>query len=108
MKLKITLKPHSVIDVITNSSTEIFCSIRSAQFINEIAEELSKILEREIEPILVDFNDEDIPNPISQIDFWMEYGDEADDIQADFRKLVEYVLTEKFGEGNFEVFIDSW
>ena len=108
MKIKITIKPHSIVDIITNSSTEIFCSIKSDNFIHEIAEELSKILGRNVEENIRDFNDEDITNPINQIDFWMEYGSDEDDIQSDFRRLIEYVLTEKFGEGNFEVFIDSW
>jgi hypothetical protein len=98
-KLKIKITFHSMVDVITNSSSEIFCQIKSKEFLEEIALYLTEILGREIE--YCDDCDEDD----NSIDFWIEYGD-YDYLTDDFSKLLNIVLSEKFGKENYTISTD--
>lgn len=101
MKITININYHSIVDIITNSSTEIFCSISSTNFIDAIAAELTTLLGRKITP-------GDWDEDTSKISFSMEYGSDMDYIQEDFRKLMTYFLEEKFGKENFTISTDVY
>lgn len=94
-KLQIKLTYHSAVDVITNSSSEIFCRIRSEKFLETIRFELSKILKREL-------SIETVYDDKGCIDFWIENGSD-EEISEDFRALLKGFLNNLVGQNNFEI-----
>ena len=100
--IKVKLFPHSVIDVITNSSTEIFCRIISDEFLKEIQKELSKVLGREIDiNPLYDWETGDEDRECIQ--FEMERYSETDQLQEDFVSLIDNYLKNTIGENNYKI-----
>lgn len=97
-KIKVVIKPHSIIDVITNSSTEIFCAINSKDHFEDIKLFLENILNKEVE-IYKEYEEN------KYIVFSIEYG-ENENIKNDFIKLLKRVLEENFGKDNFEIRTD--
>lgn len=99
--INVKVFPHSVIDVITNSSTEIFCQITSTEFLKEIKEALSKILNRNIEiRPLYDWRSSDEDGEC--IEFEIEYGDN-DHLTEDFVSLIEFYLNITIGKDNYKI-----
>jgi len=92
-----TIKPHSIIDVITNSSTEIFCAVFSKEKFKEISDFLGELLGREV--VTLSENDEKF------IEFSIERGDN-ENITDDFVKLMNKILEDNFGKDNFEIRTD--
>lgn len=80
VKKLITVNIHSIIDIITNSSTEIFCTIKGSTIerVNEVIEQLMSEMECEACHIWADEHyeeDEDgkeIKNPLI-VDVWYDY-----------------------------------
>lgn len=97
-KITFVIKPHSVVDIITNSSSEIFCTVHSADNLKEIKDYLSALLNRTVD------TDDDCDNG-EYIAFSLEYGD-TDLIISDFIKLLTKVLSDTFGETNFQIRTD--
>lgn len=90
-----------MVDVITNSSTEIFCQITSDEFLNEIQIELSKILNREVN--ITPLYDYDTDKEIDKcIEFSVEYGDNYD-LTGDFVNLIEFYLNQTIGKVNYKI-----
>lgn len=98
-KVKIRLNFHSIVDIITNSSSEIFCRIKSAEHMKEVEELLSEVLGRRV--TVDDYDDEED----NSIDFRIEWGDNGT-VASDFVSMVKYILTTKLGEGTFEIIDD--
>lgn len=101
MKAIVKINYHSAVDVITNSSTEIFCQITSDDFLKEIQEALSKILNRGvyISPLYNPLTDEEDSNCI---EFGIEYGDN-DNLTGDFVNLIEFYLDSTIGKENYKI-----
>ena len=99
--MKIEIKYHSSIDLITNSSTELFCEITASdEFLNIIQKELSELFQREIK--IVDCYDE-----YNCIQFDIEYGSETQDILTnDYVKLLDVYLTNLVGKNNYKINTD--
>lgn len=100
----VKIYPHSVIDVITNSSTEIFCRITSDEFLNEIQKSLSKILNRDVKIYPMYSYDEEGNEYADKecIEFAIEYGDN-DNLTEDFVNLIEFYLNQTIGENNYKI-----
>lgn len=97
--LKLRLNIQSISDIITNSSSEIFCRIESKEHINEIKEFLNNIgVHANIE--------EDYYEPGEEkqgvIDFWIEWGDHETATDA-FVAVLRKLLSDYFPEGSFEI-----
>lgn len=100
MKMLILLqKPHSFVDLITNSSTELFCEITSEKYFPIIREELERIFQHKVRVS----NYED---GLQVIQFEIEYGDN-EEICDDFCALLENYLTNLVGQGNFKINRDA-
>lgn len=88
-------------DVITNSSSEIFCRVESNNgSIDSIAQFLSTTTGVNIRP--ADYCD----STANYIDFWVDYGafDNSGYIEDMFIKLLEHSLSTKFTKGtDFEI-----
>lgn len=100
-KILIKLNYHSMVDVITNSSSEIFCQITSKEFLTQIKEELEVVFGRTIS--IDDYSEE--PETDKSINFWIEYGDN-ETITGDFIKLLEYTLNNLVGPNNYKINTD--
>ena len=94
-KIKITITYHSAIDIITNSSSEIFCMVKSDTHFKEIEKLLLDILGPEL---LLEYNEDTNERSIC---FSAEWGSNA--LAEDFLHLLEYILIEKIGIGNFKI-----
>jgi hypothetical protein len=92
------IKPHSIIDVITNSSTELFCGVFSKEKLEDIRDFLSNLLDKKLS-LYGDF-DKDF------IVFEIERGGGDEEITSDFIKLLNKILEDNFGKGNFEIRTD--
>lgn len=100
--VKVNIFPHSIVGIITNSSSELFCTIESKEFIKEIKEILENILKRKLNIYSEDIlNAKDIEDNAPSIGFDIEYGEDQDEITNDFCNLLEEVLNNKIGKGNF-------
>lgn len=90
-----------MVDVITNSSTEIFCQITSENFLDKIQEGLSDLLGRPIDltPLL---NDEWEETDKSCIEFEIEYNND-DYVTNDFINLIEFYLNVLVGKNNYKI-----
>jgi hypothetical protein len=105
-RIIVSLKIHSFVDIITNSSTELFCEIESDTILPKIKEYLELILKREIEIFPseedIKFDPEYLKDESKRIQFEIERGDN-DEITDDFCKLLDVVLTKEFGKENFRI-----
>lgn len=106
--LKLLIRLQSFSDVITNSSSEIFCQIKSisSSGINAIAEYLNTILPCEVSPSMRYDDEEDSEEDGHTIDFWIEQGSDAEHIGDNFAALLEHVLLQHFNEDSFEILTD--
>lgn len=96
--MKIKIKIQSISDLITNSSSEVFCRINSND--PEIKKQILGLLEdlipgddMELEPVVRVWDDEivlELPN-----DYWSA--------RAFYRAGLEAILKEKFGENNYTI-----
>jgi hypothetical protein len=96
--MKIKIKIQSISDLITNSSSEVFCRINSND--PEIKRQILGLLEdlipgddMELEPVVRVWDDEivlELPN-----DYWSA--------RAFYRAGLEAILKEKFGENNYTI-----
>lgn len=95
--IKVTINYHSAVDIITNSSTELFCEVTSKDFMPLIQAGLGSILghEGELYPTT-----EDIESPAIQ--FSIEYGDN-EQLCNDFCALLNNYLTNLVGKDNFKI-----
>lgn len=100
--MKVSLFPHSAVDVITNSSTELFCEITSEQHLPLIKEYLENILGRNIYITPFDTDDEYDEKYVPCIQFEVEYM-ENNGITSDFCALLDACLTNLVGKGNFKI-----
>lgn len=91
--MRIIIPIQSFTDLVTNSSSEVFCEIIviSAEQVDSVAAFLSTILDRTISPV------EYSPDR-KVIEFWVEWGEDGDPIQSDFRNMIKYILDKEFGE----------
>lgn len=101
MKVNIKISYHSAVDVITNSSSEIFCQITSKEFLTQIKEELEVVFGRTIN--IDDYSEESGTD--QSINFWIEWGDN-ETITNDFIKLLEYTLNNLVGPNNYKINTD--
>lgn len=90
-----------MVDVITNSSSEIFCQITSKEFLTQIKEELEIIFGRTID---IDDYSEESENDHS-INFWIEWGDN-ETVTNDFIKLLKHILDALVGSENYTINTD--
>ena len=100
--IQIIINYHSAVDVITNSSTEIFCEITSADFLPIIQNGIESILGH---PVYVFPDEEDRENYSDyapRIQFEIRYGDSYE-LRNDFCALLENYLTNLVGQGNFKI-----
>jgi hypothetical protein len=96
--MKIKIKIQSISDLITNSSSEVFCRINSED--PEIKKQILALLEDlipgddlEMEPVIRVWDDEivlDMP-----YDYWSS--------KTFYRAGLEAILKEKFGENNYTI-----
>lgn len=104
--LRFNIQSYS--DIITNSSSEIFCSIESNNgSIEDIAKFLSEITGVKVEPA-EDYEDDS--KRTNHIDFWAEYSAfyETEYVEDMFIKLLEHSLSTKFTKGvDFEIITDG-
>lgn len=105
--LKLLIRLQSFSDVITNSSSEIFCQVKaiSSSGINAIAEYLNTILPYRVYPSKDEDEDED-SNGDNTIDFWIEWGSDTESMADNFAALLKQVLLQHFNEDSFEVLTD--
>lgn len=106
---KISISIQSFSDVITNSSSEIFCQIEAndAHGIQVIAEYLNSILPYKVTPSMVYDNKTDEEYEGNTIDFWAELGSLDDTpFPEQFAALLNEVLLEHFNEGSFKINLD--
>lgn len=93
---------QSFSDVITNSSSEIFCQVqcKDVNSINTIAEYLNSILPMNVEPNIHEAWDNDDEDR-STIDFWCEMGSfyDYEYIPDVFATLLRETLNQHFREG---------
>lgn len=103
--LRLNIQSYS--DVITNSSSEIFCRIESNNdSIDSIAKFLSEITGVNVEPAE---SYEDDSKKTNYIDFWAEYSAfyDTEYVKDMFIKLLEHSLSTKFTKGvDFEIITD--
>ena len=96
MKIKIKIYIQSWTDIITNSSSELFCVIRAVppiiQDINHFLVSLG------IGGWCYNFDDDQ-----SCIEFSTEIGEHAQDMPDIVVPLLRKVLTDKFGENGYEI-----
>jgi len=105
--IQVTIFPHSCIDVITNSSTELFCEISSKRYLPVIKAGLEELFGHEV---FVNFSNEIYEdaetNPTygedSAIQFEIEYGDFST-LTNEFCSLLNFYLISLVGEGNFKI-----
>lgn len=92
--MRIIIPIQSFTDLITNSSSEIFCEIVtiSTEQLDAVAAFLSTVLKRPITPA-------DYSETRKVIEFWIEWGADESPIQVDFRNVIQYILDKEFGEG---------
>jgi hypothetical protein len=106
MKTKITIYPHSAVDFITNSSSEIFCRIESKNFIKEIHAYLEKVLGRRVD---IEENMEHYPDGIlPRIDFSIEWGEDNSTITNDFVNMLNELLDQNIGKDNYDIKTDVY
>ena len=102
MKLKITLNIQSYSSIITNSSSEVFCVIKSdsEDSIKMVQDYLNSFL-----PNKVDYTELDYEDGIHRIFFEMEYGSSDSEILGEtMYYLIKKLLEEHFpGDNNFIV-----
>ena len=94
------IKFHSAVDVITNSSTELFCGVFSKDKFNEIKAYLEEVLDKELEILP---NDDDS----NFIGFSAEYGEDSQ-VTTEFIKILSKLLENTFGKNNFEIRTDVY
>lgn len=108
--IKVTINYHSAVDVITNSSTELFCEITSKDFMPLIQAGLGSVLGHEVEvyPTVEDIEKypEDYAEKSPSIQFAIEYGDN-EQLCDDFCALLNNYLTNLVGRGNFNINRDA-
>ena len=101
--MKVTIFFHSAVDVITNSSTELFCEVTSEQYLPFIRENLEEFFGRTIRIIPADEEEALFyPDCTRCIQFEVEYI-EDNRITNDFCKLLDAYLTNLVGKGNFKI-----
>lgn len=105
--MKVQLNIQSISDVITNSSTEIFCQIQPSTY--EVAKEIKAFLSGlsrrkiEIEDNAYEYDDNDEPiNPHPVINFIIEYGD-YDYLTKDFATLLDVALSSVFPKESYTI-----
>lgn len=90
---------QSISNIITNSSSEVFCRVEADEaLLEEMAEFLKEIIGYRVEI----YSYEDLGEEF-YFEFQMEYGDNGW-IQRAFRNMLQRILEEKFGKDNFEIF----
>jgi len=104
--IKVTINYHSAVDVITNSSTELFCEITSKDFMPLIQAGLGSVLGHEVDvwPHPDDIEEDEEYTPAIQ--FAIEYGDN-DQLCDDFCALLDNYLTNLVGRGNYKLDRDA-
>jgi len=108
--IKVTINYHSAVDVITNSSTELFCEITSKDFMPLIQAGLGSVLGHEVDiwphPEDVASEPEYYVDSYPSIQFAIEYGDN-DQLCNDFCALLDNYLTSLVGKKNFKINRDA-
>lgn len=96
--LRLFLNIQSLSDIVTNSSSEVFCEVVTVtgELLDQAAKYLSTILDRKVE--VVDYSADN-----KKIEFWIEWGDDDSTVKEDFRKLIKHILDKEFGPGVFIV-----
>ncbi len=97
-KVIFVIHPHSIVDVITNSSTELFCGVFSKNKFEDIKLYLEEVLGEELEILA----DDESGNIVNYIGFSIEYGDN-EQITSEFIKILSKLLENTFGKHNFEI-----
>lgn len=104
--LKVIIFFHSAVDVITNSSTELFCEVTSEHHLSFIKGILEQTFGREVDiypsPEEVLQYPENYKTNIPCIQFSIEYIDDHS-ITDDFCSLLDAYLTSLIGKGNFKI-----
>ena len=96
--MKIKIQIQSISDIITNSSSEIFCTITSGNFINEIHELLK--------PLFGDYDFYDDMNPgmssyENYIEISMPYG--MSNVEEFYKAGLKAILDTHIGEENYSI-----
>lgn len=99
--IKVTINYHSAVDVITNSSTELFCEVTSKDFMPTIKAGLELVLGHEVD-IRPSLENSDFGPEEPSITFEIDQGSEHD-ITDDFCALLENYLTNLVGKNNFKI-----
>lgn len=95
--MKITIKIQSVSDIITNSSSEVFCIISSDTKLEAIKELLK--------PLFADEGDSDLypstyTNHRGELEIWLPYGM---DYQTEFYKSGLVAILDKYFKDNYKI-----
>lgn len=105
-KLYLKVNIQSISDIITNSSSEIFCVVKGgdASVTNIVAKHLSYVLGRNITvdtdtEVWDEESQECIKSDNPPIMFSMEIGYDNDWVKEDFRALIKATLDAHFGVG---------
>lgn len=108
-KALIRFSIQSFSDVITNSSSEIFCQIEAndTHGIEAIAEYLNSILPYKVTPSTRYDSETDEEYEGNTIDFWVELGALNDTpFPEQFAAILNEVLLYHFNEGSFRINLD--
>lgn len=98
--MKIKIKIQSISDIITNSSSEVFCTVTSELYLDEVKNLLRTIFpgeDSELEPT--------IETTCNAVTLWMPYGQYGMDVF--YREGLKAILDKYFNENYEIVFQDT-